>query len=157
MVQRIIDDQADAWRRGDGDAWAACFSEDARFVNIMGMSLDGRARIAERHAQMFRTLFLGSVVRVDLESVTEIGPDVLLVRMEHALRGQRALPPGIVATEPDGTLRTRMLYVLVRDAARDAWLVVAAQNTAVVPAAASLAPSSAQPLQAGGPTVPPSV
>ena len=141
-VQRIVDGQADAWNRGDGVAWAACFTIDASFVNIMGMTLAGRAHIGERHGQMFRTVFRGSTARVLLESVTALDADTLLVRMEHVVTGQAALPPGISPTDPDGTLRTRMLYVMTRDHVSDAWLVVAAQNTPIVPAAAIISTSS---------------
>ena len=134
MIQALIDAQTEAWNRGDADAWASCFSDDAGFVNIMGMSLHGRAHIAERHGVMFRSVFVGSTSRALLESVTPVGDDTLLLRMELAVSGQRALPPGIVATDRDGTLRTRMLYVLARQP-RGGWFVVAAQNTPIVPAA----------------------
>ena len=132
-VTQIVDGQAAAWTRGDADAWAASFSVDASFVNILGMILRGRAEIAQRHDIMFRTVFRGSTSRVLLEGVTSLNADVATVRMEHVVSGQRQQPPGILPTDPDGTLRTRMLYVVARQSEQDPWLIVAAQNTAIAP------------------------
>jgi uncharacterized protein (TIGR02246 family) len=136
-VRALADAQMDAWNRGDGHAWAKDFSDDATFVNIMGFQLDGRAEIAERHARHFRTIFLGSRVVVVLRSVVSVGDDAVLARLDYALSGHRALPPGIQATDADGTLHTRMLYVLSRAGRQDPWQIVAGQNTALLSAAAA--------------------
>ena len=142
-VTQIVDEQAAAWTRGDAEAWSAPFSTDASFVNILGMTLTGRAQIAERHDVMFRTVFRGSASRVLLEGVTSVNEHVAIVRTEHLVSGQRQQPPGIASTDADGTLRTRMLYVVARNSAQDPWMIVAAQNTAIAPAAH--APGSSSP------------
>jgi uncharacterized protein (TIGR02246 family) len=132
-ITLLIDQQADAWNRGDAAAWAACFTDDARFVNIMGMTLVGRREIEQRHAMMFRTVFAGSRTEVVTDAITMIPGGLALARTTHVVSALRGLPPGIQATDPDGTLRTRMLYVLSRPAPGDAWQVFAGQNTAIVP------------------------
>ncbi len=132
--QQLVQRQAAAWNAGDGAAWASCFSADATFVNIMGMTLCGREEIAERHAMMFRTVFADSQCRADVVHSTRVSPDVAILGLELAVSGQRRQPPGIQPTDTNGTLRTRMLYVLVHSPGSDAWEVVAAQNTAIVPA-----------------------
>lgn len=142
LLQRIVETQAAAWNAGDADAWSACFSDDASFVNIMGMTLGGRAHIAERHGVMFRTVFQGSVCSARVERVVLVAAGVMLASIECSVSGQRRQPPGISATDPDGTLRTRMLYVLTRATPDDAWQVIAAQNTALVPPAAGVAGDS---------------
>ena len=133
-IRALIDRQTAAWNRGDGDQWAECFSDDASFVNIMGMPLTGRAEIGARHAEILRTVFRGSVSHVHLTDLRACGDDLVIARMEHVVSGQQMLPPGIKPTEPDGTLRTRMLYVFARLPDGRGWHVVAAQNTAIVPA-----------------------
>ena len=50
--QRIID----AWNAGDGDAFAAPFSDRADFVAWNGTHLEGRQEIAAFHRQMFDTV-----------------------------------------------------------------------------------------------------
>ena len=132
-ITLLIDQQADAWNRGDAAAWSACFADDASFVNIMGMPLVGRREIQERHAMMFRTVFAGSRTDVAIDAITMIPGGLALARTTHVVSALRGLPPGIQATDPDGTLRTRMLYVLARAVPGDAWRVVAGQNTAIVP------------------------
>ncbi|CAN5861608.1 hypothetical protein BH11GEM1_BH11GEM1_21600 [soil metagenome] len=132
-ITLLIDQQADAWNRGDATAWAACFTDDASFVNIIGIPLAGRREIGERHAMMFRTVFSGSHTEVAIDAITMISGGAALARTTHVVSALRGLPPGIQATDPDGTLRTRMLYVLSRPVPGDAWRVIAGQNTAIVP------------------------
>ena len=133
-IRSLIDRQTAAWNRGDGEQWAACFSDDASFVNIIGMLLAGREEIGARHAEILRTVFRGSVSKVHLTELRPCGRDLMIARMDHAVSGQQMLPPGIRPTEPDGTLRTRMLYLFARLPDGNGWQVVAAQNTAIAPA-----------------------
>ena len=39
----------DAWARGDGDGYAACFAEKSDYITFNGMHLHGRAENAELH------------------------------------------------------------------------------------------------------------
>ncbi|MGO8055871.1 hypothetical protein, partial [Rhizobium leguminosarum] len=50
---------------------------------------------------------------------------------DYELRDYDRLPPGIQATDADGTLRTRLKYVCELEP--DGWRIVAAQNTAILP------------------------
>jgi uncharacterized protein (TIGR02246 family) len=134
QIRSLIDRQTAAWNRSDGIRWADCFSEDASFVNIMGRLLAGREEIGARHAEILRTVFRGSVSQVAVTDLRACGDDLMIARMDHVVTGQKMLPPGIRPTDPDGTLRTRMLYLLARLPDGHGWHVVAAQNTAIVPA-----------------------
>lgn len=139
-LHALVERQCAAWNAGDADAWSACFSEDAAFVNILGMPLDGRAQIAERHGVMFQTVFAGSRCEAAIEHVARLGNDGVVARIGLVVTGQRMQPPGIQATDADGTLRTRMLYVL-RRVPDGQWTVVAAQNTAIAPTAWTTMPT----------------
>ncbi len=130
-IRDAIARQADAWNRHDIKAWMAPFSEDADFINIVGMALLGRPEIEQRHAELFKGIFARSRVVVTTRQVRSLGATAAVAEMDYELRGHDRLPPGIVATEPDGTLRTRMKYVW--QLRPEGWRIVAAQNTAIAP------------------------
>jgi uncharacterized protein (TIGR02246 family) len=132
QIQHILDQQAADWNRGDSAAWSAPFSEDADFVNIRGDAFHGRAAIIEQHRRILSGPFLGSHSTITIRQCTEISPGIALVETVHEVTGFKFLPPGIVPTS-EGVLKTRMKYIAVKQG--DAWHFVAAQNTAILPAA----------------------
>lgn len=127
----LVAQQTETWNRHDAAAWIAPFEPDAEFINILGMLLSGREQIERRHAELFQTIFSHSSVAISLRKVTRLGPEAALIDTVYELRGYDRLPPGIRPTDPDGTLRTRMRYAVIRKA--DAWRVVSVQNTAILP------------------------
>ena len=80
-INALIDRQTAAWNRADAEGWGECFSDDATFVNIMGMPLTGRRHIADRHGAMFRTVFSGSSSRVLINGMTPVGEHIVIVRL----------------------------------------------------------------------------
>jgi len=130
-IRQALAQQAEAWNRHDAKAWVAVFADDADFVNIVGMLLQGRAEIERRHAELFAGIFAKSKVVVTTRRVQTLGENGAVAETDYELRGYERLPPGIVATDADGTLRTRLKYVWQRTPT--GWRVVSAQNTAVFP------------------------
>lgn len=130
-IRALLARQAEAWNAHDARAWCASFSEDAEFINILGMLLQGRALIEARHDELFRGIFSESRVVVTTRKVRSLGGSSALAETDYELRGYARLPPGIRATEADGTLRTRLKYVL--SLTPDGWRIVSAQNTAILP------------------------
>jgi len=130
-IRQILTHQAEDWNRHDAKAWVAAFSDDAEFINIMGTSLQGRAEIERRHAEIFATIFARSRIVVTTRKVRMLGASAALAETDYELRDYDRLPPGIQATDADGTLRTRLKYVC--ELAPDGWRIVAAQNTAILP------------------------
>ena len=129
-IRAALTEQADAWNRHDARAWVAPFAEDAEFINVLGMLLEGKAEIEKRHDEIFRGIFARSRVVVRTREVRFLGSDGAIAETDYELRDYDRLPPGITATDPDGTLRTRLKYVWART--NDGWRVVAAQNTAIL-------------------------
>jgi uncharacterized protein (TIGR02246 family) len=130
-IRALLSKQADAWNAHDARAWGTAFTEDAEFVNILGMLFQGRAQVEQRHAELFRGIFSKSRVTVTTRKVVPLGPTSALAETVHELRDYERLPPGIRPTDSDGTLRTRLKYVLVLTP--DGWRIRSAQNTAVLP------------------------
>ncbi len=130
MVHEIVAKQAEAWNRHDAHAWAEAFTPDAEFVNIVGMLLEGREQIEKRHAELFATIFSRSRVAISTRKVLSFGATAALVETIYELRDYARLPPGIQPTDVDGTLRTRMKYVMVLGS-DGRWRIASAQNTAI--------------------------
>jgi uncharacterized protein (TIGR02246 family) len=130
-IRQALAQQADAWNHHDAKAWVAPFTSDAEFINILGMLLPGRAEIERRHAELFAGIFAHSTVVVTTRKIQPLGDNGAVAETDYELRGYDRLPPGIRATDADGTLRTRLKYVWQRGA--HGWQVVSAQNTAVLP------------------------
>ena len=96
------------------------------------MHFPDRAANVDRHAQLFATIFRDSRLEAEVLGVRAVGSDAAVAEVEFRLVGYERLPPGIQETEP-GVLRTRLISVLERSGG--AWRIVAAQNTAILPAA----------------------
>jgi uncharacterized protein (TIGR02246 family) len=130
-VRALLAEQSEAWNRHDARAWCAPFTEDAEFVNILGMLLKGRSQIEQRHAELFQGIFAKSRIVVTTRKVRSLGATSALAETDYELRGYDRLPPGFRPTDADGTLRTRMSYVLTLTP--DGWRIISAQNTAIMP------------------------
>jgi uncharacterized protein (TIGR02246 family) len=103
-----------AWAAGEGEAYAACFTENSDYVAFNGMHLRGRAANADLHSALFRGPLKGTKLSAEIESVDLLSPDVAL-----ALAAGR------------GRKRSRQTYVVVKSGA--GWLIRSFQNTRVGP------------------------
>jgi uncharacterized protein (TIGR02246 family) len=85
-IRALLDRLGEAWARGDGQAYASVFSEDATFDNAPGQRVVGRQGIAASHQQIFDSVLthtrLGGGYPVQLQSVT---PDVVVVHASGAV------------------------------------------------------------------------
>ena len=92
----------EVWERGDGAAYAAVFSDDARYVSASGIRSVGREAIASSHQQIFDSFFagtrLGSSYPTELQPVS---PGVVLVHATGAVlfggeHEQQVAPNGLL-------------------------------------------------------------
>lgn len=126
--EAVIPAWRDAWNRGDADAIAALFAEDAEFVNVVGLWWHSREAIRDAHAFGFRTIFPGSTITMGSPRVRRLGADAATVMCRWRVLGQ--VSPG---GEPAGPREGVFTFVLERRAA--GWVAVAAQNTDAAPGA----------------------
>ncbi len=129
-IRSLIQQLQTAWNAGDAAAWAAVFTEDARFVTLRGDVFSNRQEIEDSHRRIFEGFYKGSHNGISVESLTFPAPDTAVAYAMHEVTGYAALPPGIPASEA-GMLRARMLLVAVRHGER--WAFVAAENVAIFP------------------------
>jgi uncharacterized protein (TIGR02246 family) len=114
----------EAWGAGDGEAFAAPFSDDAVFIGFDGSVMRGRQQIASTHQEVFDRWMKGTRLAEERTEVSFPDPDVAIV---HALGGTVMRGKSEPAPERDS------IQTLV--AARDAsgWSFVSFQNTRIRP------------------------
>jgi uncharacterized protein (TIGR02246 family) len=130
VIIEILREQAEAWNRGDGVAWAKDFTDDCDFVNLRGDILHGRADIGTSVAASLQGGLKGSHLSLTLRQFNLLTPDIGLVDTDYDLTGIQGVLPGVAVT--DGVLQTRLQYVAIRRGQH--WHFIAAQNTVVLPA-----------------------
>ncbi len=120
-VLDLVERLADAWDRGDGEAYGSLFSEDAQYVTAPGERLHGAKAIAESHRRIFSTFFRETRLgRGYPREVRPLTPDVVLVEASGSV-----LFPG--EKEEDVPPNGLMTLVVRRDG--ENWRIVSFQNT----------------------------
>ena len=120
---------AAAWAARDAAALAALFSEDADFVNVVGIWWENRAAIRKAHDYGLGTFFARSRLSVGRVKVRRMG-NVAVIHARLILTGQIA---------PDGSAAGRRTNIVtaVLEERTGGWLCVAFQNTDIVAGAES--------------------
>ena len=127
-VRKIIQDEGVARNNGDAEAYAQHFAADGTFTNLLGMFFTGRNAFRDRHDQIFKTTYRGSIKHEDIVSIKFVRPDVAIVETLQTITGEQKLLPGTSANA-QGRLRTRLLQVLVKDGGE--WKIAAYHNVDV--------------------------
>ncbi len=111
----------EAWKSGDGNAFAAQFTDDADFINLLGMYVQGRAPIAQLHDKIFKGPYANSTVRFDPQQARMLSAEMILV----IAASQVDIPAGPVK----GIVRTVATVLLQR--VSSAWKIALFHNTRV--------------------------
>lgn len=122
-VKSVVRSLTDCWNRHDMVAYAAQFSDDADFVNVLGAHMKGRAAIEAQHLAIHRTIFRNSRLRELETSVRLVASDVALAHVRWEMTGHDQVPDWNVPESRVGILTC----VLVEEGGR--WLITALQNT----------------------------
>jgi uncharacterized protein (TIGR02246 family) len=104
----------DAWARGDGAGYAACFAQKSDYITFNGIHLRGRAENAEVHSALFRSVLKGTKLSAEIESLELLSSGVALVH-----------------TAGTGRKKSYQTYVLVKSG--DRWEIRSFQNTRFQP------------------------
>lgn len=124
--RQVVDAFATALNSKDADALGELFSEDAEFVNILGMRMRGRDGIVTGHAWAFAGPLQGRVIEFDEVDELPVTGDVTVLHA-HCLR--RRLPDAPLEGLPDGA----SVLVFVARRGPDGWHAVAATNVTEAP------------------------
>jgi uncharacterized protein (TIGR02246 family) len=121
IAQDVLARLETAWNAGDGAGYGAPYAEQASFVNVNGLVLNGSREIIDGHVGIFSTIYLGSRVRYELLAAQPWGDDVIHV----VARGTLEVPQGPLA----GVREAIGTHLLVRIGGE--WQVAATNNTLV--------------------------
>lgn len=67
-----------AWNKGDGEAYGACFTEEADYVTFQGVHLQGRKAIAKTHQELWNSVLRGSTLEGELKKVLFVTPELAI-------------------------------------------------------------------------------
>lgn len=126
-IETVVSAVVDAWNRHDMKAYAAQFTEDADFVNVVGMHFRGRPQIEAVHIDLHRTIFRNSNLRSVNTTVRPVNDQVAVAHVAWEMTGAE----GLLGWNVPELRKGMMSLVLVLRG--DRWLITAAQNTDVVP------------------------
>jgi uncharacterized protein (TIGR02246 family) len=121
--QAIVDAFVEALNAKDADAVGAVFTEEAEFVNIMGVRMHRREGIVAGHRWAFAGPLLGTRVGVDQVDELPVTDDVIVL---HARCLRERGPDAGARSLPDGA---SMLTFVTRRGPQG-WQAVAATNVA---------------------------
>lgn len=119
----------EAWMQRDADMLASLFTEDAEFVNVVGLWWHSRDDIRRAHAYGFEHIFGDSDIRLMETKVKQLASDIAVVHARMRLKNQT--PKGKVETPQ---LRQNVFSFVVQKTG-EYWQCVSAHNTDIVPGA----------------------
>ena len=119
--RQLVDAFASALNAKNADELGQLFTEDAEFVNILGMRMRRRAGIVDGHAWAFGGPLRGRRIRFDQVDELQITDDVVVLH-GHTIRTRE--PDAPVEGLPDG----RSVLVFVTRRGPQGWEIVAATN-----------------------------
>jgi uncharacterized protein (TIGR02246 family) len=122
-IRRIIAGLADAWTRGDADAWGRAFTADADFTVWTGLYVKGREAITRGHAEIFSTIYKGTKQRLDVRSLRFLRDDVAVVHVVGSVVKKDEAFPATPEVAP--------VFVLTKE--KGEWLIAVFQNTRIAP------------------------
>lgn len=116
-IQAVLQQSQDAWDRGDGAAYGACFTADATDITFVGTVYRSGAEIGRAHQALFDSFLKNTKLSLEILHIQRYGADTAVV----ITRGDagKGIPRRL------GKLAT---YTLVRDTDRQ-WRIAAVQKT----------------------------
>ncbi len=116
-IRALIERSQDAWNRGDGVAYGACFTADATDVTYVGTVYHGGEEIGRAHQALFDSFLKGTRLTVEILEIRCYGADTaIVVTRGESSKGQPS-KLGKFAT-----------YTVVRDP-EGQWRIAAVQKT----------------------------
>jgi len=91
-IQVVLDGFVTAWNHHDMNAFGELFDDDATFVNIRGMLWRGHTEIEAAHKAIHSSLYKGSQIQNQVESVRFLSPEVAITLVRSDLTGDERSP-----------------------------------------------------------------
>ena len=124
-IQSVMAAFMNAWNTHDAKTYAALFTEDGDFVNVMGLWMKGRIAIKQGHRQVFSTFLKESLLKITDTQIKFLKPDIALLHCTWEISGQQS-PDGSHVLQNTGVWTAIMIQ-------QDDWKIAALQNTGTIP------------------------
>ena len=131
-VRALYQELMDGWNQGNGDAFAAVFTENGDLIGFDGTHFKGRQEIAPFHQQLFDKWLKGSRLVGEVKDIRFLSPDVALM---HAVGG--TVMRGKTDPVPE---RDSIQTLVATRQGGDQWHLAAFQNTRLHPMDSSTGP-----------------
>lgn len=119
----------EAWKQRDAEMLASLFTEDAEFVNVVGLWWHNRKDIEKAHSYGFQHIFGNSDIRLMETKVKKLSGEIAVVHARMRLKNQT---PKEEVQIP--SIRQNIFsFVVQRN--EESWVCVSAHNTDIVPGA----------------------
>jgi uncharacterized protein (TIGR02246 family) len=125
-VQGVGAALVDDWNRHDMKSFGSLFTEDAQFVNVIGLWWHSRAEIQKAHEALHATRMRMSHLVVTQSVVHLLTPEVAVLLEQWQLTGDTGID-GVALPARRGVMS------LVTVKAGGQWRIASAQNTDIVP------------------------
>jgi uncharacterized protein (TIGR02246 family) len=135
-IRAVVKGYCDAWNRHNMKPFADLFTDDAQWVNIVGMHWSRRTAIAAAHEAYHSTFFQATEIEAVEMEIREIAPGVAIAVVLIKV-GPFTPPDGIPRPEGDD----RLSLVLTRRSGR--WRIAHGHNTVIDPGAQRFDPVKA--------------
>ncbi len=93
-IAQTVANFVSAWNLHDAHAFAATFTEDADFTNVVGTHASGRENVEAFHAPMFAERFKDSHQTGQIRSIRFLRPDLASVDVDWQMTGAKT-PDGV--------------------------------------------------------------
>jgi uncharacterized protein (TIGR02246 family) len=120
-LREAVKQMETGWNAKSGALFAKPFAPDADYVIINGNYIKGRAVIASAHQQIFDTIFKDTTIRLAVQQIRFLRPDVAVVHV----KGER--------TGPTDNLNQSAILTLIMTKEKEGWTIAAFQNTGIAP------------------------
>ena len=118
-----------AWNERSAENLDNLFTEDAEFVNVVGLWWHHKKDIYKAHDYGLKVIFKDSLLELRRTKVKELATDIAVVHARMKLSGQTE--HGSIINAGD----RQNIFSFVVQKFHDTWLCVAAHNTDIVPGA----------------------
>jgi uncharacterized protein (TIGR02246 family) len=121
-LSALFQSMIDGWNQGDGQAYAAPFTEDADYVIVDGTHIKGRETIASGHQYIFDTVFRGSKMEGHVTDIRFLSANVALLHSFCVLQ---------MPNQVGGITEQPATQTIVAHQQSNGWRFTAFQNTRI--------------------------
>lgn len=113
-IRDMLNQEVTTWNAGDAVGYSQHCTDDCTFTNVRGMFFKGQKAFEQRHAEIFRGEFRGTVLKQEVVSIKFLRPDVAVVETLTTVSNFPGPVPAGVHADENGAIHTRLLQIFVK-------------------------------------------